>query len=43
MKPTLNIFQEDLIQQIMNEAKRILSEIGMEVRGTEMRHRHVSL
>lgn len=39
MRPTLTILQEDLIQQIMNEAKRILSEIGVEVRGTKMRQR----
>ncbi len=39
MKPTLNILQDDLIPQILNEAKRILSEIGMEVRGAELRQR----
>ena len=39
MRPTLNIIQEELINQILAEAKRILSEIGVEVRGTTLRHR----
>ncbi len=37
MKPTLNILQDNLIEQILDEAKRILSQIGMEVRGTAVR------
>ena len=39
MKPTLKILEDDLIQQIMDEAKRILSEIGIEVRGAALRER----
>ncbi len=33
MRPTLNVLQDELIHQILAEAKRILSEIGVEVRG----------
>ena len=39
MQPALHILQDDLIGQILTEAKRILSEIGMEIRGAEMRQR----
>lgn len=37
MRPTLNILSDDLIEQILTEAKRILAEVGMEVRGRELR------
>ena len=37
MKPSLNILEDELIDQILEEAKRILSEIGVEVRGVALR------
>jgi trimethylamine--corrinoid protein Co-methyltransferase len=39
MRPTLNVVSDNLRQQIMSEAKRILSEIGVEVRGPQLRQR----
>jgi trimethylamine--corrinoid protein Co-methyltransferase len=39
MRPTLNILSEDLIVRILDEAKRILAETGMEIRGPNMRQR----
>ena len=39
MKPSLNILTDSLIAQILDEAKRILSEIGIEVRGPALRQR----
>ncbi len=39
MRPTLNILSDDLIAQILDEAKRFLAETGMEIRGAEMRQR----
>jgi len=39
MRPTLNVIQDDLIRQILAEAKRILSEVGVEVRGQNLRQR----
>jgi trimethylamine--corrinoid protein Co-methyltransferase len=39
MRPTLNILDESLINRILVEAKRILSEIGMEIRGPRLRQR----
>ncbi len=39
MRPNLKIIQDDLIAQILTEAKRILSEIGVEVRGPALRQR----
>lgn len=41
MRPTLNILSDDLIEQILTEAKRILAEVGMEIRGRELRQRLV--
>ncbi|MGQ0604597.1 MAG: trimethylamine methyltransferase family protein [Anaerolineales bacterium] len=37
MRPTLRVVPEELITQILAEAKRILAEIGIEVRGAGMR------
>ena len=37
MRPTLNVLSNNLIQQILHEAKRILAEVGIEVRGPELR------
>ena len=39
MRPTLNVIDEDLIVRILDEARRILSETGMEIRGTKLRKR----
>ncbi len=39
MRPTLTILDPDLIARILDEAKRILAEVGMEVRGPAMRQR----
>ncbi|MBL8045474.1 MAG: trimethylamine methyltransferase family protein [Anaerolineales bacterium] len=37
MRPSLQVVPPELIIQIISEAKRILAEIGIEVRGTKMR------
>ena len=39
MRPSLNIVSTKLIVQMIDEAKRILSEIGIKVRGTALRQR----
>ena len=39
MRPTLNVLSEALIERILAEAKRILAETGMEIRGKSMRQR----
>ena len=39
MRPSLNVLSPELIERIVDEAKRILAEVGMEVRGPEMRRR----
>jgi len=39
MRPTLNILSDELIGEILGEAKRIMSETGMEIRGEKMRKR----
>jgi trimethylamine--corrinoid protein Co-methyltransferase len=39
MRPSLNILGEDLISRIVDEAKRVLAELGMEIRGPTMRQR----
>lgn len=39
MRPTLNVLDDNLISQILTEAKRILAEIGVEVRGQALRER----
>ena len=39
MRPSLNILDPDLITRIVDEAKRVLAEVGMEIRGPEMRRR----
>ena len=39
MRPTLNILSDDLIAEILTEAKRIMAETGIEVRGEKMRQR----
>lgn len=39
MRPSLNIISPELIALILDESKRILSEIGIEVRGPKLRQR----
>jgi len=39
MRPTLNILSPELIGSILGEAKRILAETGMEIRGAALRER----
>ncbi|MCA9918472.1 MAG: trimethylamine methyltransferase family protein [Anaerolineales bacterium] len=39
MRPTINVISPDLISRILDEAKRILSEVGIEVRGPLLRQR----
>ena len=41
MRPSLNILDDELIERIVDEAKRVLVEVGMEIRGPEMRRRLV--
>jgi trimethylamine--corrinoid protein Co-methyltransferase len=43
LRPTLNVIGEELIVRILDEAKRILAETGMEIRGPEMRQRLLDL
>ena len=35
MRPSLNILSDELIARIVDEAKRVLAEVGMEIRGPE--------
>ncbi len=39
MRPTLNVISDELIQKILGEAKRIMAETGMEIRGEDLRRR----
>lgn len=39
MRPSLNVLSNDLIEKILAEAKRILAEVGIEVRGPQLRER----
>ena len=39
MRPSLNILSDDLIAKILAEAKRIMAETGMDIRGPEMKAR----
>jgi trimethylamine--corrinoid protein Co-methyltransferase len=39
MRPSLNILGDELTERIVDEAKRVLAEVGMEIRGQEMRRR----
>ena len=39
MRPTLNILSGEMIERILAEAKRIMAETGMEIRGERMRQR----
>jgi len=37
MRPTLNVISDDLITRIVDEAKRIMAETGMDIRGARLR------
>jgi trimethylamine--corrinoid protein Co-methyltransferase len=37
MRPSLNILTDELIEQILNEARRILAETGMEIGGSKLK------
>ena len=39
MRPTLSVLSDELIGKILDEAKRIMAETGMEIRGENMRQR----
>ena len=39
MRPSLRVLDEDLTQRILDEAKRVLGEVGVEVRGAALRER----
>jgi trimethylamine--corrinoid protein Co-methyltransferase len=39
MRPHLHVLDDALIERILTEAQRILAEVGMEVRGPELRRR----
>jgi len=39
MRPTLNVLSDELIEKVLDEAKRIMAETGMEIRGKTMRQR----
>ena len=39
MRPSLRIMDEELLGRIVDEAKRVLAEVGMEIRGAEMQRR----
>ena len=39
MRPTLKVLSDDLTNDILAEAKRIMAETGMEIRGAEMKRR----
>jgi trimethylamine--corrinoid protein Co-methyltransferase len=39
MRPKLKVIQDNLIAQILSEAKEILSQVGVEVRGSQLRQR----
>ena len=39
MRPSLQILDDELIDRIVDEAMRVLAEVGMEIRGKGMRQR----
>jgi len=39
MRPTLNAISQELTTKVLDESKRLLSEIGMEIRGSKLRDR----
>jgi len=43
MRPSINVISDELIAQVLDEAKRILAEVGVEVRGPKLRERLLDL
>jgi trimethylamine--corrinoid protein Co-methyltransferase len=43
MRPSINVISDEQIVRVLDEAKRILSEIGIEVRGPRLRQRLLEL
>jgi trimethylamine--corrinoid protein Co-methyltransferase len=43
MRPSINVISDELIVRVLDEAKRILAEIGIEVRGARMHERLLEL
>ena len=43
MRPSINVISDELIARVLDEAKRILAEIGIEVRGKKLRERLLEL
>ncbi|MBI2763226.1 MAG: trimethylamine methyltransferase family protein [Chloroflexi bacterium] len=43
MRPTIRVLELELIDRIVDEAKRVLATTGMEIRGREMRRRLLEL
>ena len=39
MRPGLKVISDELTGKILNEAKRIMSEVGIEIRGPRVRER----
>ena len=39
MRPGLRILDDELLVRIVDEAKRVLAEVGMEIRGSEIKRR----
>lgn len=39
MRPTLNVISDELIAKILGEARRVMAETGMEIRGEPLRNR----
>ena len=39
MRPTLNILSDELIKKVLDEARRIMAETGVEIRGDNLRQR----
>jgi hypothetical protein len=39
MRPTLSVLSDVQIKNILDEAKRLMAEVGMEIRGPEMKRR----
>lgn len=39
MRPTLNILSEEMVEKILDEAKRLMADVGMEIRGPAMKKR----
>ncbi|MFM7786301.1 MAG: trimethylamine methyltransferase family protein, partial [Gammaproteobacteria bacterium] len=39
MRPTLNALSPEMIARVLDEAKRIMAEVGMEIRGAGMKQR----